>query len=146
MKFNRMPFLETIMLFCETQVHIALWCWTAWVNSILFFFLQITHLTLFFDTTKFRNMFWCKTSSFRVSGVLFEGKKQYRVYSRCSAPQCNVNFHFIYDFVLWELNIYRFRSIKTIWNCLWCLQFSCMWRKQSPRDVVLIVFGKLTKF
>ena len=27
--------------------------------------------------------------------MLFEGKKkQYRIYSRCSAPQCNVNLHF----------------------------------------------------
>ena len=29
-----------------------------------------------------------------MSGVLFEAKIQYRFYSRCSAPQCNVNLHF----------------------------------------------------
>ena len=40
--FCRIPFSETITFLCEMQVQIALWCWTAWVNSILFFFLQIT--------------------------------------------------------------------------------------------------------
>ena len=94
MKFCRVSFSETITFFCEMQVHIALWCWAGWVNSILFFFLQITPLALFLDITKFRNMFWSKSSSSRVSGVLFEGTKQYRVYSRCSAPKCNVNLHF----------------------------------------------------
>ena len=68
------------------------------LNSVsklyIVFFLQITHLTLFFDITKFRNMFRSKSSSFRVSGVSFEEEKQCRVYSRCSVPQCNVNFHF----------------------------------------------------
>ena len=54
------------------------------LNSVsklyIVFFLQITHLALFFD-------------SFRVLGVLFERKKEYRIYSHCSAPQCNVNLH-----------------------------------------------------
>ena len=33
MKFHGMPFSETITFLCEMQVHIALWCWIAWVNS-----------------------------------------------------------------------------------------------------------------
>ena len=32
-KFCRMLFSETITFYCEMQVDIALWCWTAWVNS-----------------------------------------------------------------------------------------------------------------
>ena len=40
MKFCRMPFSETITFLCEMEVHIALWYWTAWVNSTLFFFFQ----------------------------------------------------------------------------------------------------------
>ena len=50
---------------------------------------------MYFDIAKVSNMFWSKSCSFRVSGVLFEGKnKQNRVYSRCLAPQYNVNLHF----------------------------------------------------
>ena len=44
-------------------------------ETLYFFFLQITHLALFFDIIKFRNMFWSKNVSFGVSGVLFEAKK-----------------------------------------------------------------------
>ena len=73
MKFCRIPFSETITFLCEKQVHIALWCWTAWVNSILLFPANNTRDNVF-DITKFRNMLWSKNSSFRVWGLLFEGK------------------------------------------------------------------------
>ena len=55
MKFCRILFSEISTFLYEMQAHIAFWCWTAWVNSILFFFLQITHLTPWnycFNTSK----------------------------------------------------------------------------------------------
>ena len=37
MKFCRMPFSEIITFLCDMQVHIFLWYWIAWVNSIYSF-------------------------------------------------------------------------------------------------------------